>query len=39
MTDTIYVPEGDAGDEAVMALIPNLHKMAKAEQNARRSDQ
>ena len=39
MSKTIYVPPGEEGDEAVMRIIPKLHAMTKAEQNARRSDQ
>lgn len=33
MTQTIYVPEGEEGDEIVMRLLPQLHKMAEGERH------
>lgn len=39
MTNTIHVPPGEAGDEAIARMLPKLWRMAKSEQNARRSDQ
>lgn len=31
---TIFVPDTEAGDEAVKRLIPNLHKMAEGERDS-----
>ena len=37
MTQTIHVPEGEAGDEAVKVIIPAIWRMAKAQQRRDRS--
>ena len=37
MTQTICVPEGEAGDEAVKRLIPQIYRMASAQQRQNRA--
>ena len=36
MTRTIYVPEGEEGDEAVMRIIPSIWRMVEGERNRNR---
>jgi len=33
MTQEIYVPPGEQGDEIAKQIIPNLHKIARRERN------